>query len=107
MRMGLGSSSSGGIAREVGDIGGVGVALIERRSSRVRVLSRFVGQKRIREAFLASPKPKTQSEGSLVSRDGSGDWTTADTEVETEAEQGQLDNGAEQIDFRKLIPKMP
>ncbi|KPU74496.1 uncharacterized protein Dana_GF24632, isoform C [Drosophila ananassae] len=103
VRMGLGSSSSGGIAREVGDMGGVGVALIERRSSRVRVLSRFVGQKRIREAFLASPKPKTQSEGSLVSRDGSGDWTTAETEVETEAEQGQLDNGAEQIDFHDVI----
>ncbi|KAH8328418.1 hypothetical protein KR067_009027 [Drosophila pandora] len=102
VRMGLGNSSSGGIAREVGDMGGVGVALIERRSSRVRVLSRFVGQKRIRGAFLASPKPKTKSESSLASRDGSGDWTTAETEVETEAEQGQLDNGAEQIDFHPV-----
>jgi len=38
-----------------GGAGGVGGALVERRNSRVRVLSRLMGQKRIREAFLHSP----------------------------------------------------
>ncbi|KAH8412238.1 hypothetical protein KR009_000752 [Drosophila setifemur] len=101
VRMGIGGGGGG--------VGGVGVALIERRSSRVRVLSRLVGQKRIRGAFLHSPKtPPSSSEGNLGGGDGSGDWTAAEPEaeevdVEVEVEHGQLDAGAEQIDFHDVV----
>lgn len=95
MRMGI----TGG-----GGAGEVGVALSERRSSRVRVLSRLMGQKRIREAFLHSPKLGSSPEVNLEGAgNGSSDWIAAETEVE----QGQLDCSAEPADFRKLIHKYP
>ncbi|KAH8248583.1 hypothetical protein KR032_001076 [Drosophila birchii] len=75
---------------------GVGVALVQRQSSRSRVLSRLVGQKRIREAFLHSPKAAVNSE---VNGGGSGDWIATETEVK----HGQLDAVAEQIDFHDLV----
>jgi len=87
-----------------GGAGEVGVALSERRSSRVRVLSRLMGQKRIREAFLHSPKLGSSPEVNLEGAgNGSSDWIAAETEVE----QGQLDCSAEPADFRKLIHKYP
>ncbi|KAH8333886.1 hypothetical protein KR059_004319 [Drosophila kikkawai] len=91
----LGIDSGGGGVGSGGGVG-VGVALVQRQSSRSRVLSRLVGQKRIREAFLHSPKAAASLEANAG---GSGDWITAETEVE----HGQLDAVAEQIDFRKSI----
>ncbi|KAH8273558.1 hypothetical protein KR018_001289 [Drosophila ironensis] len=91
------SPPGGGMRDDVGgEVAGMG-ALMERRGSRVRVLSRLVGQKRFREAFLRSPKARL--------KDGSGDWSTASPEVEVEAEveHGQLDDGVEQIDFHDVI----
>ncbi|XP_026835591.1 protein cappuccino isoform X4 [Drosophila erecta] len=84
--------------------GGVGVALAERRSSRVRVLSRLMGQKRIREAFLHSPKMGSSFEINLEGGgNGSTDWIAPETEVE----HGQLDCSAEQADFRATGPAGP
>ncbi|XP_043949929.1 protein cappuccino isoform X4 [Drosophila biarmipes] len=82
-----------------GGAGGVGVALAERGNSRVRVLSRLMGQKRIREAFLHSPKTGSSLEVNLAGGgDGSSDWTAAEAEVE----HGQLNASAEQIDFHPV-----
>ncbi|XP_043949931.1 protein cappuccino isoform X6 [Drosophila biarmipes] len=84
-----------------GGAGGVGVALAERGNSRVRVLSRLMGQKRIREAFLHSPKTGSSLEVNLAGGgDGSSDWTAAEAEVE----HGQLNASAEQIDFPPAKP---
>ncbi|XP_039227347.1 protein cappuccino isoform X7 [Drosophila yakuba] len=84
-----------------GGAGGVGVALSERRSSRVRVLSRLMGQKRIREAFLHSPKMGSSFEVNLEGGgNGSTDWIAPETEVE----HGQLDSSAEQTDFPPAKP---
>ncbi|KAH8333885.1 hypothetical protein KR059_004318 [Drosophila kikkawai] len=91
----LGIDSGGGGVGSGGGVG-VGVALVQRQSSRSRVLSRLVGQKRIREAFLHSPKAAASLEANAG---GSGDWITAETEVE----HGQLDAFAEQIDFHDLV----
>ncbi|KAH8282368.1 hypothetical protein KR054_007271 [Drosophila jambulina] len=91
VRLGIDSGGGGG-----GGGVGVGVALVQRQSSRSRVLSRLVGQKRIREAFLHSPKAAVHSE---ANGGGSGDWITTETEVE----HGQLDAVAEQIDFHDLV----
>ncbi|XP_041450782.1 protein cappuccino isoform X2 [Drosophila obscura] len=88
----------------------LGGSLVEHRS-RVRVLGRLVGQKRIREAFL---HPKTSSttggaaagEAVASSANGEGvvsvvgDWTTAAAAAAAAVEHGQLDASAEQIDFR-------
>ncbi|XP_034125765.1 protein cappuccino isoform X2 [Drosophila guanche] len=82
-----------------------GGTLVEHRS-RVRVLGRLVGQKRIREAFL-HPKVRSNSgagEAVASSADAGegiavlGDWTTA------AVEHGQLDASAEQIDFLPIKP---
>ncbi|XP_043652265.1 protein cappuccino isoform X1 [Drosophila teissieri] len=82
-----------------GGAGGVGVALSERRSSRVRVLSRLMGQKRIREAFLHSPKMGSSFEVNLEGGgNGSTDWIAPETEVE----HGQPDCSAEQADFHPV-----
>lgn len=84
-----------------GGAGEVGVALSERRSSRVRVLSRLMGQKRIREAFLHSPKLGSSHEVNLEGAgNGSSDWIAAETEVE----HGQLDCSAEPADFPPAKP---
>ncbi|XP_020803847.1 uncharacterized protein LOC110180509 [Drosophila serrata] len=78
----------------------MGVAIVQRQSSRSRVLSRLVGQKRIREAFLHSPKAAVNTEANGDGGGGgSGDWITAETEVK----HGQLDDVAEQIDFHDLV----
>ncbi|XP_017038431.1 protein cappuccino isoform X5 [Drosophila kikkawai] len=92
----LGIDSGGGGVGSGGGVG-VGVTLVQRQSSRSRVLSRLVGQKRIREAFLHSPKAAASLEANAG---GSGDWITAETEVE----HGQLDAVAEQIDFPPAKP---
>ncbi|KAH8262153.1 hypothetical protein KR038_004696 [Drosophila bunnanda] len=92
VRLGIDNGNGGGVAGV-----GVGVALVQRQSSRSRVLSRLVGQKRIREAYLHSPKAAVNSE---ANGGGSGDWITEETEVK----HGQFDDvAAEQIDFHDLV----
>ncbi|KAH8392514.1 hypothetical protein KR215_010006 [Drosophila sulfurigaster] len=69
-----------------------------RRSSRTRVLSRLVSQKRVRDAFLQAATTPSSTNGTRSTPTSPlAEWSTP------EVEHGQLNANTEQMDFRKSI----
>ncbi|KAH8376830.1 hypothetical protein KR093_001535, partial [Drosophila rubida] len=73
-----------------------------RRSSRTRVLSRLLSQKRMRDVFLQASTPSSTNGTRSTPTSPLVEWSTP----EVEAEHGQLNANTEQMDFRKSISRV-
>ncbi|KAH8272001.1 hypothetical protein KR044_013120, partial [Drosophila immigrans] len=70
---------------------------VSRRSSRTRVLSRLVSQKRVRDVFLQASTPSSTNGTRSTPTSPLAEWSTP------EVEHGQLNANTGQMDFRKSI----